>query len=70
MHTLSLPSSQQFRAPGPMDTSSRTHAGVAAAAGAMRSDDLLRGQKVVEIVHNGNVYRLQATRLGKLILTK
>lgn len=31
---------------------------------------LLRGQKVVEISHNGFVYRLQATKLGKLILTK
>ena len=36
----------------------------------MHSTDLLRGQKAVEIVHNGSVYRLQATRLGKLILTK
>jgi hemin uptake protein HemP len=24
----------------------------------------------VEIVHNGEIYRLQSTRLGKLILTK
>jgi hemin uptake protein HemP len=31
---------------------------------------LLKGQKVVEIKHNGTVYRLQATKLGKLILTK
>jgi hemin uptake protein HemP len=30
----------------------------------------LRGQKTVEISHNGLTYRLQATRLGKLILTK
>lgn len=36
----------------------------------MHSTDLLRGQKAVEIVHNGSTYRLQATRLGKLILTK
>ncbi len=47
----------------------------ACAAQAMASDsveslDLLRGQKTVEIRHNGAVYRLQATRLGKLILTK
>ncbi len=71
MQTLTLPSSQQFRAPAPMDTSSRTDAGGAAAlAHAMQSAELLRGHKVVEIVHNGNVYRLQATRLGKLILTK
>lgn len=34
------------------------------------SEQLLRGRRLVEIVHNGEVYRLQATRLGKLILTK
>ncbi|HEY0825652.1 MAG TPA: hemin uptake protein HemP [Ramlibacter sp.] len=34
------------------------------------SEALLRGRKLVEISHNGEVYRLQATRLGKLILTK
>ena len=37
---------------------------------AVDSTDLLRGQKAVDIVHNGSTYRLQATRLGKLILTK
>jgi hemin uptake protein HemP len=34
------------------------------------SDSLLRGQKAVSISHNGSIYRLQATRQGKLILTK
>ena len=34
------------------------------------SEVLLRGQKMVEISHNGTTYRLHATRLGKLILTK
>lgn len=34
------------------------------------SEALLQGRRVVEIAHNGEVYRLQATRLGKLILTK
>jgi hypothetical protein len=34
------------------------------------SDQLLRGRRIVEIAHNGEVYRLQSTRLGKLILTK
>ena len=34
------------------------------------SEELLRGGKNVEISHNGALYRLQATRLGKLILTK
>lgn len=34
------------------------------------SESLLRGQKIVAIVHNGSLYKLQATKLGKLILTK
>ena len=34
------------------------------------SENLLQGRRLVEILHNGEVYRLQATRLGKLILTK
>ena len=34
------------------------------------SADILRGQKTIAIHHNGATYRLQATRLGKLILTK
>ncbi|QHE86720.1 hemin uptake protein HemP [Hydrogenophaga sp. BPS33] len=34
------------------------------------SAELLRGQKVVAIDHNGSLYRLQTTRQGKLILTK
>ena len=34
------------------------------------SSEILRGRKTVEINHNGLTYKLQATRLGKLILTK
>lgn len=34
------------------------------------SVSLLRGGKRVPIAHNGSVYWLQATKLGKLILTK
>jgi hemin uptake protein HemP len=34
------------------------------------SESLLAGYKTVEILHNGSLYVLQATRLGKLILTK
>jgi hemin uptake protein HemP len=30
----------------------------------------MQGRKTVAISHNGTVYRLQATRQGKLILTK
>jgi hemin uptake protein HemP len=40
------------------------------ASSTVQSESLLRGQKSVAIQHNGSVYRLQATRLGKLILTK
>ena len=36
----------------------------------LNSDALLQGQKAVTISHNGSLYRLQATRQGKLILTK
>lgn len=42
----------------------------ATAACAVDSSALLQGQKAVAISHNGSVYRLQATKLGKLILTK
>ncbi len=34
------------------------------------SEQLLQGQTVVYIKHNGVTYRLQATKQGKLILTK
>ncbi|WP_048438829.1 hemin uptake protein HemP [Caenimonas sp. SL110] len=41
-----------------------------AAPPSVASSVLLQGGRTVNIVHNGSVYRLQATRLGKLILTK
>lgn len=63
-HTLSLPRSapaSQAEVSASMSASSQV---------CMNSNDILRGQKAVEITHNGSTYRLQATRLGKLILTK
>lgn len=36
----------------------------------LRSEDLLAGMREVVIVHNGEEYRLQVTRNGKLILIK
>lgn len=36
----------------------------------VESAQLLQGHRSVEIHHNGELYRLQATRTGKLILTK
>ena len=44
--------------------------GGAPGVAAVDSSALLQGQKAVAISHNGSVYRLQATKLGKLILTK
>jgi hemin uptake protein HemP len=46
------------------------HADPRAPAGALPSSDLLRGRSAVHIEHNGALYLLRATRLGKLILTK
>lgn len=37
---------------------------------ALNSSSLLQGQREILITHNGVVYRLQATRQGKLILIK
>jgi len=44
--------------------------GAHCATAALDSSVLLQGHKTVAISHNGSVYRLQATKLGKLILTK
>ena len=38
--------------------------------GLVHSAQLFQGQRTLTIAHNGAVYRLQATRQGKLILTK
>ena len=64
-NTLSLPSRSRQK----IDSSSSvgTKSGI---TDCVNSDDILRGQKAVEINHKGSTYRLQATRLGKLILTK
>ena len=50
----------------------RTSAAVSAPVAPLRVDStaLMGGQRVLEIVHLGEVYRLQTTRFGKLILTK
>ncbi len=36
----------------------------------VESAEILKGGKALDILHNGCLYRLQVTRLGKLILTK
>lgn len=44
--------------------------GHASASTPLDSAALLQGRKMVEIAHNGVIYRLQVTQQGKLILTK
>ena len=46
------------------------HAAEGNAERSLKSDVLLQGRSHVSIVHNGEIYQLRATRLGKLILTK
>ena len=68
----SLPLSQTAFLPAGESPHSSANAKARApgACACVSSSDILRGQKTVEISHNGLTYRLQATRLGKLILTK
>ena len=58
--------------PSTQDTPPRCTPGANAAATAaiVHSSALFQGQRTISIAHNGAVYRLQATRQGKLILTK
>ena len=53
---------------GPAVAGARTNAAKVSAP--LQSSDLFRGQKSVVIEHNGTPYRLQTTKLGKLILMK
>ena len=55
---------EQVEAPAPAESS---------AVGLLRSINsatMLGTAKVVNILHNGSVYQLKTTKLGKLILTK
>ena len=52
--------------PGPSNPATRP----SGASTPVQSTDLFKGQKSVVIEHNGASYRLQTTKLGKLILTK
>ena len=56
--------------PSPDVSGSNDGAAVNPTAAIVESAQLLQGHKAVGILHNGSLYRLQATKLGKLILTK
>ena len=57
-------------APATQQALTRTPAPATVAPLRVDSASLMGGQRVLEIVHLGEVYRLQTTRFGKLILTK
>ncbi len=64
-------STEFFEAQTSSSASGTVHtASQATAIRVLPSSALLQGGRSVDIQHNGAVYRLQATRLGKLILTK
>ncbi len=65
MQTLTLSSPQMSLLASGAPTQSQT-----SPSGSVKSADLLKGSKTLAIEHNGAVYRLQTTKLGKLILTK
>ena len=60
----------RVKACGVCGTDVHIFSGAQGATAALDSSVLLQGHKTVAISHNGSVYRLQATKLGKLILTK
>ena len=64
----------QTRVPVPVHPTLLTKAGDNPANGMsstpLKSTDLLKGHHSVTIEHQGLIYRLQLTKLGKLILTK
>ena len=56
--------------PTPVDSSVDQRAVAPARVARVTSAALFSGAQEVEIEHNGTVYRLRQTALGKLILTK
>jgi hemin uptake protein HemP len=70
---MNSPTRPQLLAPRPSDADASSSDPPSAALVAITPIDsavLLQGGKAVAISHNGELYRLQATRQGKLILTK
>jgi hemin uptake protein HemP len=68
-----LTSSSSFdsnKSANPSSLTQNRGAGAAKPRSILDSTDILQGQTAIEINHNGATYRLQTTRLGKLILTK
>jgi len=68
------PGAARSNSAAPAQAAERAEPAPAAQAGiagsALDSTALLQGRSHVSITHNGEMYQLRATRLGKLILTK
>ena len=57
--------------PSPSDSpATPQRAATPPAQGVLQSSELLGTRQAIEIEHNGQRYRLQSTKSGKLILTK
>ncbi len=67
---MSRPETMSLQAPPPPAAWSAQSPAPGAAAATLDSAALLQGGRAVMISHNGELYRLQSTRQGKLILTK
>jgi hemin uptake protein HemP len=70
MHTTTLTSFPALSRSLPATPGKRVADSSERPAALVESAELLQGHKTVGIMHNGSLYRLQATKLGKLILTK
>lgn len=68
--TLTLSTARRIPVEPPVLADSTAHNIAAQQEASVDSTQLLRGKKSIAIVHNGATYRLQSTKLGKLILTK
>jgi hemin uptake protein HemP len=64
------PSTSQEQTPVPGTAVNAAASSVIPGPRTLESHDLLAGQSSVLICHSGEIYRLQTTRQGKLILTK
>jgi len=69
MTDANLSTSATGHAPTPLDTA-ETDRSPATTGPVWRSETLMQGHRTITIEHQGVLYQLRATRLGKLILTK
>jgi hemin uptake protein HemP len=67
-HPVPLPASHELPSAGRPEAAAQ--AGSESMPITVESSDILQGARAIAIRHNGALYRLQSTKLGKLILTK